>query len=153
MPDAHVRDGQTTRTAPFLDSKRVRERAKYLAHEDRLLKTELVRRRRDRGLTQQDVADLLGISQQAVQKLERYDSDPKMSTLARYANAVGALVSHQVEFDAGQSLAPTDSKVPAVRSSTTNIIELAPYLDRRKTISSGGWSELQSASTTVPRYK
>lgn len=53
-------------------------------------------------MTQKDVAELLGISQQAVQKFESYDSDPKMSTLARYANAVGALVTHSVEPDVGQ---------------------------------------------------
>lgn len=151
MPDVNVHDGQTTPTASFLESKRVRERAKYLAREDRHLKTELVRLRRDRGLTQQDVADLLGISQQAVQKLERYDSDPKMSTLARYANAVGALVAHEVEFDAGQSLAPAPKA--SMITSTTNVIDLVPYLARRKPAPGGGWSELQSTSTPVARYK
>lgn len=54
-------------------------------------------------MTQKQVADLLGISQQAVTKLERYDSDPKLSSLRRYANAVGAIVEHRVIPDVGQS--------------------------------------------------
>ena len=34
----------------------------------------------------------MGVTQQAVHKLERHDSDPKPSTVRRYANAVGAVV-------------------------------------------------------------
>ncbi|MEJ6554009.1 helix-turn-helix transcriptional regulator [Microbacterium esteraromaticum] len=68
------------------------------------MRRELVQLRRDAGLTQQDVADLMGCTQQAVQKLERYDADPKLSTLRRYSNAVGALVSHEVSRDNGMSL-------------------------------------------------
>ncbi len=81
----------------------VRARAKVLARENREMRAALVQIRRDSGLSQQDVADLLEISQQAVQKLERYDADPKLSTLERYANAVGALVTHRVVVDHGQS--------------------------------------------------
>lgn len=46
----------------------------------------------------------MGITQQAVQKRERYDSDPKLSTLHRYANAVGAIVQHTVTPDIAQSI-------------------------------------------------
>lgn len=83
----------------------VRARAKVLAREDRKLRSELVRVRRQRKLTQKDVADQLGVSPQAIQKLERYDADPKLSTLRRYANAIGALVEHRVCLDEGQSIA------------------------------------------------
>jgi len=56
--------------------------------------------RREAGFTQHDVADLMGRTQQAVQKLERYDADPQLSTLRRrYANAVGAIVTHEVRRD------------------------------------------------------
>jgi DNA-binding XRE family transcriptional regulator len=78
-------------------------RAKLLAREDRQMKADLIDLRQRAGLSQKDVADMLGISQQAINKLERYDSDPKMSTLRRYANAVGALVEHSVTPDLGQS--------------------------------------------------
>lgn len=86
-------------------SRLVRARAKVLAREDRQMRSELVRIRRQNSLTQRDVADALGITPQAIQKLERYDADPKLSTLRRYANAVGALVEHRVTPDLGQSLA------------------------------------------------
>lgn len=77
-------------------------RAKLLATNDYKLLADLVQVRRDSGLTQHDVAERLGISQQAVSKLENYSSDPRLSTLRRYAHAVGALVAHVVEADDGQ---------------------------------------------------
>lgn len=82
----------------------VRPRAKVLAREHRRLRAELVQVRRANGLTQADVAELLDITPQAVSKLEQYDADPKLSTLARYANAVGALIEHKVSVDYGQSV-------------------------------------------------
>jgi len=78
-------------------------RARLLARSDRQFKSDLIAQRRRAGMTQKDVAELLGISQQAVTKLERYDSDPKLSSLRRYANAVGAIVEHRVVPDVGQS--------------------------------------------------
>lgn len=86
------------------DLRAIRARAKVLASNDRTMKRELVQLRREAGLTQQNVADLMGCTQQAVQKLERHDADPKLSTLRRYVNAVGALVSHEVRRDDGVSL-------------------------------------------------
>lgn len=81
-----------------------RVRSKVLAREHRRMRADLVAVRRMNGLTQKDVADLMGVTQQAVNKLERYDADPRLSTLRRYANAVGALVEHKVSADQGQSL-------------------------------------------------
>lgn len=77
----------------------IQARSKVLAAEDRSMRKSLVNLRRGAGLTQQDVAEFMGCTQQAVQKLERYDADPKLSTLRRYANAVGALVRHSVVSD------------------------------------------------------
>lgn len=88
---------------PTLSLRLAKARAKLLARGDRQLKADLISLRQRAGLSQADVADLLGISQQAVYKLERYDSDPKLSTLRRYANAVGAIVEHTVTQDLGQS--------------------------------------------------
>lgn len=81
----------------------VRPRAKLLAREHRELKAKLIKIRRDAGLSQADVADRMDVTQQTVSKFERYDSDPKLSTIRRYANAVGALIEHEVEVDRGQS--------------------------------------------------
>lgn len=89
--------------------KLVRARARVLAREDRRLRAELVRVRRQNSLSQKNVAELLGVTPQAIQKLERYDADPKLSTLRRYANAVGALVEHRVTVDYGQSISLASS--------------------------------------------
>ncbi|WP_344785014.1 helix-turn-helix transcriptional regulator [Microbacterium kribbense] len=110
----------------------VRARAKVLARRDREMRSSLVELRRSAGLTQKDVAERMGCTQQAVQKLERYDADPKLSTLRRYINAVGALVDHEVEVDRGQSLHYEDTTrwrgSSAVR---TERISVAPSTDRR----------------------
>lgn len=62
--------------------------------DDRLLE-DLVKLRR-KTMTQQDVADRLGISRPAVAAFERYDADPRLSTVRRYAMAVRAHVEHTV---------------------------------------------------------
>jgi transcriptional regulator with XRE-family HTH domain len=77
-------------------------RTKMLAKNDYKLMADLVQIRISRGLTQPQVAERLGISQQAVSKLESYSSDPRLSTIRRYANAVEALIAHVVEADEGQ---------------------------------------------------
>ena len=50
----------------------------------------LVQIRESRGLRQKDVAEKLGISRVAVSRME---GDPRLSTLIRYAEAVGAVVN------------------------------------------------------------
>lgn len=97
---------------------RVEARAQVMAREAHDLRKALVRIRRDKNLTQQQVADLLGVSQQAIQKLERYDNDPRLSTLERYANAIGAIITHEVSVDNGKSirLASQSEWVPAGQS-------------------------------------
>lgn len=88
---------------PMFDLSLVRPRGQVLARADRELKAELVKLRRAAGLTQAQLAERMGVSQQAVHKFERRDSDPKLSTLRRYANAVEAIVDHSVTRDTGQS--------------------------------------------------
>jgi len=78
----------------------IREHSKKLARQDRHMKESLVSVRQLNNLTQQEVADRMGVSLKKVVKLEKYDSDPKMSALRRYAVAVGAEVYHQVMFRA-----------------------------------------------------
>ncbi|MFE4468914.1 helix-turn-helix domain-containing protein [Leifsonia sp. NPDC056824] len=77
-------------------------RAKELAKADYRLLIGLVGVRKARGMTQKDVADKLGVSQPTIADFERQDADPKLSTIRRYAHAVGAIVTHQVEVDNGQ---------------------------------------------------
>lgn len=53
------------------------------------LLAELVERRHDAGLSQADVAARMGTSQPAVARLEAGGVDARLSTLERYAAAVG----------------------------------------------------------------
>lgn len=77
-------------------------RATKLAENDFKLVQDLIQLRIDKGLSQADVAEALGISQQAVSRFERMDADPRLSTIRQYAHAIEALVWHAVESDEGQ---------------------------------------------------
>jgi transcriptional regulator with XRE-family HTH domain len=70
---------------------------------ERLL-SELTRLRRRRGLSQTEVAARMGTSQSALARLESGRSDARLSTVSRYAAALGttvgiALASEQGERD------------------------------------------------------
>jgi transcriptional regulator with XRE-family HTH domain len=94
-----------TRSKKFDDARATsRRRAVELAKNDFRLLRDLIRVREARGLSQKDVAEALGITQQAVSKFERLDADPRLSTIRQYAHAVGALVAHAVEADNGQRI-------------------------------------------------
>jgi DNA-binding XRE family transcriptional regulator len=77
-------------------------RAESLVSEDRRLLRQLIDLRKARGWSQEDLAKVIGLTQPTIASFERYDSDPKLSTVRRYAYAVGALVCHHVEMDVGQ---------------------------------------------------
>lgn len=68
---------------------------RLVAADDNLL-DELVELRKLKGLTQRDVADRLGVDQSAIARIESGDRDPHLSTLRRYALAIGAEVEHKV---------------------------------------------------------
>jgi DNA-binding XRE family transcriptional regulator len=59
----------------------------------RALVADLVARRRAAGLSQGEVAERMGTSQPAVARLEAGQVDARMSTVARYAAAVGAQIN------------------------------------------------------------
>jgi transcriptional regulator with XRE-family HTH domain len=59
----------------------------------RRLVDELVTRRRAQGLSQTEVAARMGTSQSAVARLEASTGDLKVSTLERYAAAVGSSIA------------------------------------------------------------
>ena len=60
-----------------------------MAQQRRRLLAELVERRRAAGLTQTEVAARMGTSQPAIARLEAGDVDARVSTVERYAAAVG----------------------------------------------------------------
>lgn len=49
------------------------------------------------GLTQKDLADRLGVVQATVAQFENEFSDPKISTIQRYARALGVPIRLEVE--------------------------------------------------------
>ena len=63
-----------------------------MAASRRALAAELVSRRRILGLSQTQVAARMGTSQSAVARIEAGDSDVRLSTLERYAAALGSAV-------------------------------------------------------------
>jgi len=68
------------------------------------MKNDLIQIRKDSGLTQREVAERMGVSQPTIAEFERYDSNPTLSTVERYALAVHARIRTQVKpFDVSSS--------------------------------------------------
>lgn len=78
---------------PETDDDRLAER--NLLHEEEWL-TRLVDLRRAKRLTQGEVGQIMGISQSGVARIEAGNRDLHLSSLRRYAIAVGAEVRHVV---------------------------------------------------------
>jgi DNA-binding XRE family transcriptional regulator len=72
------------------------EAATALADADLRMRKALIEARRSAGLSQSEVAEALGIKQSSVAAFERYDNDPRLSTIRRYAIVVGAQIEHEV---------------------------------------------------------
>jgi len=78
-------------------------RAEALADDHADMMASLLAIRRS-GLTQAEVAERMGVTQPTVAELERYDANPTLSTVRRYALAVGATISTKVQtVDLGAS--------------------------------------------------
>ena len=84
------------------------ERRAYLLVDarDRLLEG-LVRLRKEHKLSQQTVAERMGVSQPTVAAFERYDANPTVSSIIRYAMAVNALLDIKVVDDCGDGVPAT----------------------------------------------
>jgi predicted transcriptional regulator len=65
----------------------------------RALAAELVAGRKALGLSQTAVAARMGTSQSAVARLEAGDADIRLSTLERYASAIGVSLHWRLEED------------------------------------------------------
>lgn len=76
----------------FPGFKEMAQRRKELSHE-------LVARRHALGLSQTEVAARMGTSQSAVARLETGAADVRLSTLERYATAVGFHLDWQLNED------------------------------------------------------
>lgn len=76
-----------------------RKRALVLARAAEQLHAKLLKVRRLQGMTQKQVADTLGVTQPTIAAFERYDNDPKMSSILNYAHAVGATLTIGVQVE------------------------------------------------------
>src|SRR5215470_14322656 len=73
-----------------------------MSAERRRLVADLTAQRRSAGLSQTEVAARMGTSQSAVARLETGDADVRVSTLERYAAAIGSQVAWQARPGQGQ---------------------------------------------------
>ncbi len=87
-----------------LDDPEVQRENAAIDRDMRLIET-LVGIRRQRGMTQAEVAERMGRSQPAVSDFERLGGDPHLSTIRRYALAIGVDVHHTVSVpgEAGET--------------------------------------------------
>jgi transcriptional regulator with XRE-family HTH domain len=74
-------------------------RAEQLVESHYELMQSLIALRKKKGLSQETVGERMGISQPGVAAFEAMDSNPTLSSVRRYAHAVGARITHQVIDD------------------------------------------------------
>lgn len=60
--------------------------------------TQLVQARKDKGLTQQNVADKMGVNVRFVQRIEADQGNRQVDVFYRYASAIGAAIEFEVVF-------------------------------------------------------
>ena len=78
-----------------------------MAENRRRLLGELVGQRRSLGLSQTEVAARMGTSQSAVARLEAVAGDVRLSTLERYAEALGRTLRWSLEPASGRAVRHT----------------------------------------------
>jgi DNA-binding Xre family transcriptional regulator len=77
-----------------------------MSAERRRLVEDLTAQRRSAGLSQTEVAARMGTSQSAVARLETGDADVRVSTLERYAAAIGSQLAWQARAQPGAAADP-----------------------------------------------
>lgn len=89
----------------------------------RELLRELARRRERQGLSQDEVAARMSTSQPAIAKIEAGDTDPRISTLDRYAAALGFWIEHRLvpieRLAAGAAAAPILSRAARIKQASS----------------------------------
>lgn len=77
----------------------IEARAEALVESHDKLLADLIALRTKHHLSQLDVAIRMGVTQPTVSAFEKYDANPRLSTIRRYALAVNALIDHEVIDD------------------------------------------------------
>jgi len=99
--DSGPDDGPEVPGLPLLPGFREMALRRMSAERGRLV-ADLTAQRRSAGLSQTEVAARMGTSQSAVARLETGDADVRVSTLERYAAAIGSQVAWQARPGLGQ---------------------------------------------------
>ena len=86
--------------------------------------------RRERGLTQEQLAEMLEVSRQAVSKWEAGSGYPEADKLARLAKGLGVSLDLLMDTAPASGADPTPQPAPAVWSSIT-----IPVFDGSRTVS------------------
>jgi len=121
-----------------VSDKILEERADLLVDaRDRLLEG-LVRLRREHKLSQQTVAERMGVSQPTVAAFERYDANPTVSSIIRYAMAVDALLDIKVVDDCGAGV-PGAWQMSGAAQATVRV----PTPSRKTQVVADDWSITQ----------
>ena len=107
--------------------------ATALAEADDELLEALVQMRKDKGLTQTEVAKRMKRDKAAVSNFERLSADPHLSTVRRYAAAIGASVTHDVR-DAEDSRLEHRPELARRKQAEADAKRQAEYRARRRPI-------------------
>lgn len=90
------------------------ELARKLADAELDLKEALVRARIEAGLSQTDLAELMGVNRSTVSRMERLDSNPRLSDIRQYAFWVGAEIDYRISpSDRSHTGSPVQAFRPA----------------------------------------
>ncbi|WP_091226823.1 helix-turn-helix domain-containing protein [Microbacterium sp. 3J1] len=124
--DTHLFDGSD----PFADDSESPDerRARILMENDLNLIGALRELRKRSGLSQDALAKRMGLTQPALAAFESQGNDPKLSTIRRYAHALGAIVNHSAALDLDSDTSWRGHKV----------VSLDAHRSRR-VVARGGW--------------
>lgn len=104
---------------------------------DRLLEG-LVSLRKEHSLSQRTVAERMGVSQPTVAAFERYDANPTVSSIIRYAMAVDAVLDIKVVDDCGEGV-PATWQMAGAAQTTVRV----PATPRKAQVIADGWTITQ----------
>lgn len=96
------------------DVSRIRARAASLENAHADLMRDLVATRKRHNISQEIVAERMSVSQPTVAAFERYDSNPTLSTIRRYALAIGARIQNSVIDDCEAHASPFEQIVESL---------------------------------------
>lgn len=124
-----------------LDAEQLEGLADSLVESHDKLMEDLIAMRKRHRLTQEVIAERMGVSQPSVAAFERYDANPTLSSVRRYALAVGASIVHTVE---DRCCAFDDQEVTAVLQTSLSLTRSLPWT----TAPTNGWGRWADAKRT-----